>query len=266
MYTLAAAIVWGVLQPSNLVALLAALTLTLGLLGARNLARRAGVLALLLLVGFGILPTGQLLIRPLEDRFPRPDLSEMGPVTGIIVLGGAEAPGLTTARGITTLKDTGDRLMTARALAEEFPDAIVLATAGYRSGGLTQAEVAGRFFMETGLDPHRLILETNSHNTWENARLSKDLVGPMAGERWLLVTSAFHMPRSVAVFKAQDWAVIPYPTDYRSSPRNLDWTLDVAVRLREADLALHEWGGLVVYRVMGRSEEIFPAPAPSGAP
>lgn len=260
MYTLGATIVWGVLQPSNLIALLAALALVLGLLGARRMARRTGTLALLLLVLFGILPAGQVLIRPLEDRFPRPDLADMGPVTGIILLGGAEAPGLTAARDITTSKDSGDRLMTARALAEGFPDAIVLATAGYRAGELTQAEVAGRFLMETGIDPHRLILETQSRNTWENARLSKDLIGPMAGERWLLVTSAFHMPRSMAVFNAQDWVVIPYPTDYRSLPDDLDWTLDVAVRLREADLALHEWVGLVVYRVMGRSAEIFPAP------
>ncbi|RMF12286.1 MAG: YdcF family protein [Alphaproteobacteria bacterium] len=260
MYTLAATIVWGILQPSNLIALLGMFALGLALVGARQLAARTGALALILLVLIGLLPVGQLLIRPLEERFAPPAMATLGPVTGIIVLGGAESPGLTGARDTVHLRDTGNRLTTALALAQRYPRATLLFTGGYRSGGLSQAEVAGRLFMEAGVDPHRLILEDQSHNTWENAHLSKALARPQPDETWLLVTSAFHMPRSMAVFEAADWTVIPYPTDYRSLPNGLDWTLDVATRLREADLALHEWVGLVVYRLIGRTREFFPAP------
>jgi len=261
MYTLAASIVWGILQPSNLIAVLAGLALVLTVLGMKRVVKFAGGLSAVLLLLFGLLPTGQILIAPLEDHFPQPDLDQLGTVTGIIVLGGAESPALTSTRDTVTVKDTGGRLTTGLALAQRFPEAVVLLTAGYRDKGLTQAEVAGRFFMEAGINPHRLILETESHNTFENAVLSKKLVDPEPSENWLLVTSAFHMPRSMAVFNAADWTVIPFPTDYRSLPDGeLNWRFDVASRLREADLALHEWIGLVAYRLMGRTETLFPAP------
>lgn len=261
MYTLAASIVWGVLQPSNLIAVLAGLALVLVVLGMKRVAKFAGGLSAALLILFGLLPTGQILIAPLEDRFPQPDPDQLGAVSGIIVLGGAESPALTIARDTVTVKDTGGRLTTGLALARRFPEAMILSTAGYRDKGLTQAEVAGRFFMEAGINPHRLILETESHNTFENAVLSRKLVDPQPTETWLLVTSAFHMPRSMAVFNAAGWAVIPFPTDYRSLPNGeLSWRFDVASRLREADLALHEWIGLVAYRLMGRTETLYPAP------
>lgn len=262
MYTLAATIVWGVLQPSNMIAILAALALFFAILRRPRAARRLGAAAALLLILFGLLPTGQMLIKPLENRYRVPAVENLGSVAGIIVLGGAESPGLSAARDAVTLKDTAGRLTTALALARLFPDAMVVATAGYRAGGLTQAEVAGRFFIESGLDPHRLILEDRSHNTYDNAVLSKPLAAPEPGETWLLVTSAFHMPRARAVFETADWTVIPYPTDYRSLPAaRLDWTLDVATRLREADLAIHEWIGLAAYHLMGRTDVLFPAPS-----
>jgi uncharacterized SAM-binding protein YcdF (DUF218 family) len=261
MYTLAASIVWGILQPSNLIAVLAALALVMAVLGMKRSAKLAGGTSTLLLILFGLLPTGQILIAPLEDRFPQPDLGVLDHVEGIIVLGGAESPPLTRARDTVTVKDTGGRLTTGLMLAERFPEALILSTAGYRDKGLTQAEVAGRLFLEAGVNPHRLILETESHNTYENAVLSRKLVDPQPTERWLLVTSAFHMPRSVAVFNATDWKVIPFPTDYRSLPKGeLNWRFDVASRLREADLALHEWIGLIAYRLMGRTETLYPAP------
>lgn len=261
MYTIAASIVWGILQPSNLIAILAGLALLLAVMGMKRAAKLAGGLSAFLIILLGILPTGQVLIAPLEDRFPQPDLANLDNVTGIIVLGGAESPAFTSARDMVTIKDTGGRLTTALALAEQFPEALILATAGYRGKGLSQAEVAGRFFMESGVNPHRLILETESHNTFENAVLSKELVNSKPTETWLLVTSAFHMPRSVAVFRATGWNAIPLPTDYRSLPQGeLNTVFDVASRLREADLAVHEWIGLVVYRLMGRTETLFPAP------
>ncbi len=261
MYTLAATIVWGVLQPSNLIALLAALALLFVVFRWTRAAAGAGAMAGILLVLFGLLPTGQVLIKPLEDRFPRPALDRLGPVTGIVVLGGAESPGLSAARKTVSLNDMAVRLTTALALAHRFPNAKVLITAGYRAGGLSQAEVASRFFEQSGLDPRRLIVEDHAANTYDNAVMAKALAKPKPDARWIMVTSAFHMPRAMGAFDAAGWPVTPYPTDYRSLPGGaLDWSLDVATRLRETDLAVHEWIGLVAYRLMGRTDALFPAP------
>ena len=118
-----------------------------------------------------------------------------------------------------------------------------------------------------GLDVARITFEERSRNTHENAVLAKELVRPGPDERWLLVTSAYHMPRSVGVFRQAGWPVIPYPVDYRSAGAiDLPGALrrlaepDVAVRLVEIDLAVKSWAGLVAYRLMGRTSALFPAP------
>jgi len=108
----------------------------------------------------------------------------------------------------------------------------------------------------------RLILESKARDTWENAVNVKALVSPKTGERWLLVTSAWHMPRSVGVFRRVGFAIEPWPVDYRTAD---DWD---ALRLFDApadglkrlDTAMREWIGLVAYRATGRTDALFPAP------
>jgi uncharacterized SAM-binding protein YcdF (DUF218 family) len=75
------------------------------------------------------------------------------------------------------------------------------------------------------------------------------------------VTSAFHMPRSVGVFRKAGWSVLPYPVDYRVAPIHLRRPgLELESGLKQAQLALHEWVGLVAYRLMGRTDSLYPAP------
>jgi uncharacterized SAM-binding protein YcdF (DUF218 family) len=107
-----------------------------------------------------------------------------------------------------------------------------------------------------------VVLEEQSRSTHENAVYAKEMIRPTSGEKWVLVTSAYHMPRAVAAFQAVDWPVIPYPLDYRIDPETgLRPDFSLLDGLSASTLAGKEWAGLVGYRVMGWTRELFPAPA-----
>jgi uncharacterized SAM-binding protein YcdF (DUF218 family) len=132
--------------------------------------------------------------------------------------------------------------------------------------GATEAESVRQFFVDMGLPPERVLLEDRSRNTDENALFSRDLIKPKPGERWLLVTSAYHMPRSIGIFRRAGFAVEPYPVDWRTRG-TADWTRAfdrMSEGLRRTDLATREWVGLLAYWATGRSAELFPGPRPSG--
>ena len=116
------------------------------------------------------------------------------------------------------------------------------------------ADSARNFFTRHGLDASLIIFERDSRNTWENAVFSKKLVNPDLNEEWVLITTAWHMPRSVGVFCKVGWDVIPYPVDFHSEPDNiirLDW--DFAGHLNRLVFAVKEWVGIIAYQASGRS-------------
>ena len=126
--------------------------------------------------------------------------------------------------GQMQLNEGGDRYAAGVALAQRFSDAQLLFTGG--SGALrdltgaavSEASVAERFFLNQGIDRDRLLLEGLSRNTAENARLSLALANPTPDETWVLVTSAFHMPRAIQSFELAGWGdLVPWPVDYRTS-------------------------------------------------
>ena len=119
-----------------------------------------------------------------------------------------------------------------------------------------------RIFASLGIAPERIIAEEQSRNTVENAVFSKLLAMPQPGERWLLVTSAHHMPRAMGVFRAADFPVEAYPVDWRTrGPIDLLRPFDSVGRgLERADTAMHEWIGLLIYWLTGRSAQLFPGP------
>jgi uncharacterized SAM-binding protein YcdF (DUF218 family) len=180
---------------------------------------------------------------PLEDRFPRPDLT--APVDGIIVLGGSVDTLVSKGRGVSALNEAGERLTKGAALAKRFPDARLVFSCEILYDGMTEAAGAKQFFARFGLAPERLILQDRSRNTVENAAFTRKLVDPQPGERWLLVTSAFHMPRAVG------FEVIPWPVDYRTSGGDEIWRFfpRASEGLRRVDLAAKEWAGLLAYYI-----------------
>jgi uncharacterized SAM-binding protein YcdF (DUF218 family) len=212
----------------------------------------------------GLSPAANWIILPLEERYPRPE--KVSGYDGIIVLGGAVDTIVTGGRGDTALTTSGERITIAARLAEQLPDADIIHTGGKGvvvSAQATEAEGAARLFEDFGISPNRIILEDASRNTWENAVLTKKLVKPLPGQKWLLVTSAYHVPRSMGVFEAAGWTgITAYPVDFRTRGAE-DKTLGfsgISKGLRRFDVAFKEWIGLVAYRLSGRSTEFFPGP------
>jgi uncharacterized SAM-binding protein YcdF (DUF218 family) len=123
-------------------------------------------------------------------------------------------------------------------------------------------ESYGPVFESFGFAKDRLIMERRSRNTHENAEFSKALVSPKSGERWLLVTSAHHMPRSVGIFRKVGFEVEPYPVDWRTGRGGdlLKFSDHFAERLALVDTAAREWMGLVAYWITGKTSEFFPGP------
>ena len=246
--------------PSSLVMLALAGGVALLWLGRTRAGRALVTAGVLLALAPALLPLFDLAALPLEDRFPIPELPER--VDGIVVLGGAVVQDVTSGRGRPALNDGAERMTEALRLANAYPTATLVFTGGSGllvSQALSEADVARQFFVEQGLDPVRLLFEDRSRDTRENARLSFELARPQAGETWLLVTSAMHLPRAVLAFEAAGWTVLPYPVDHwttgavRWRPR-----ANVVGRLNRLDAAVAEWTALVGYRVLGYSETLLP--------
>jgi uncharacterized SAM-binding protein YcdF (DUF218 family) len=237
------------------------LAAALGVIGAalnrRRLAVAAGATTLLALLSLTVLPLGDLLLEPIERRYPAdPPVSEPA---GIIILGGAEDVDASIHWGQAQLNEAADRFTAAVALARRFPRARVLFTGG--SGALrdlagsphSEAALAERFFLDQGLDPARLLLEGASRNTAENARLSLQIANPQPGGEWLLITSSAHMTRALRSFEAAGWpALTPYPVDFRSASFSNGIGWDLPRNLRILNIALKEHAGGLVYALTGR--------------
>ena len=169
--------------------------------------------AILILVAAANLPIGVILIAPLEDRFPPPP-ADLPPPEGIIVLGGGLDDVASAARGETVFDEGGERLTEAVLLAKRYPQARIVYTGG--SGSLTgrtstEALQARNFMVAMGVAPERVTIEDKSRNTDENARFTAAIVHPQPSQRWLIVTSAFHMPRAMGVFEKAGFHPIAYP-------------------------------------------------------
>lgn len=260
-----AKIVWFLVQPSSLVVII--LLLGVALLWTRFAAwgRRLTLTGALLLLVMGLSPLGNILIIPLEERFARPALAEIGTPTGLIVLGGAQDTLVAGARGVLAINEAGERMLEAVVLARAFPKAKLVFTGG--SGRLfykseTEAAGAAALFRAVGIDEARLLLEDQARDTYENARYTRDLVKPKQGELWLLVTSAAHMPRAVGSFRKAGFKIVPWPVDYRTRGPidNARFFDKPSEGLRRMDAALREWVGLAVYFFTGRSDALFPGP------
>lgn len=249
--------------PSNLLMAVGLVGLVLLLTRFRRLASWLVVSTLVLIAFVGYSPLGHMLILPLEDRFP-PWNAAQGPPDGIIVLGGAIAPSISLARGAVALNDSAERITAAVELARRYPNARIIFSGGTAAlfKGELEAPFAVKEFEALGIAHDRITAEEQSRNTIENAVFSRLIAQPKPGERWLLVTSAFHMPRAIAAFRAAGFPVEAYPVDWRTRGPIEATAPFMAMTggLSMTDLAVHEWVGLFIYRITGQTAELFPAP------
>jgi uncharacterized SAM-binding protein YcdF (DUF218 family) len=248
--------------PSNLIILIGGLGL---LLLPGRFARAGRWLAsasLVVLAVLGFSPVGNALIIPLEHRFAF--WSPMGRVPdGIIVLGGAIDG--SAANDQVVLNEAAERITIIPELARRYPNARILFSGGRGAliyDGVAEAQIAGRLLESFGIARDRVTLEDRSRNTAENAAFSKALSHPQPGELWLLVTSAYHMPRAMGAFRKVGFAVEPYPVDWRTRGGEdaLRPFVSVSDGLQRTDAAVHEWLGLLIYWITGRSSTLFPGP------
>jgi uncharacterized SAM-binding protein YcdF (DUF218 family) len=269
MFFYLAKVLWFLMQPSTLIALLIAYGAILIWTGWARWGRRFVTVGAVLLLVAGLSPLGNALILPLENRFPRANLDQPPPPTGVIVLGGAEDRLVGRARKAPTLNEAGERIVETVMLARKFPEAKI-AFSGGDAGILytSDSEATGASTMLTnmGVAPDRLILESAARDTYENAVYLKTeldrlgLLGP--GKRWVLITSGYHMPRAIASFRQAGFDVEAWPVDYRTRGRaDLTRPFDkVSEGLRRVDVAAREWVGLLAYRLAGRTASLLPAP------
>jgi len=208
-----------------------------------------GGLALLGLLGFEALP--QALLRSLENQYPVPSPESVSRHTGVIVLGGAiQHPGIFKAHGQVPLGEAAERMSTPVGLMRQHAKLQLVFSGGegrLLATGTTEAELAQAFFTEQGVDMRRVTLEGGSRTTRENARQVAALLGPRCQEPWLLVTSAWNMPRAMAEFEAVGCRVTAYPVDFRTGDATPLMAYSMAQSLLRWQTALHEWLGLVVY-------------------
>ncbi len=218
------------------------------------------------MLAVAILPIGSWLTLPLEERFPAPAVLPQR-VNGIVALGGALHLRRSADRGAAQLNEYAERMIAFADLARRFPEARLIFTGGsgsLRDRAIRESDFAPGLMADLGLDPGRVLFERESRNTYENAVYSKRLAKAPPDEVWLLVTSAFHMPRAMGVFRAAGWNVVPYPVDYQTSgPGQGGLGFDLAGGLQLIGLGLHEWVGLAAYRALGWTATLYPAPKPS---
>jgi uncharacterized SAM-binding protein YcdF (DUF218 family) len=250
--------------PSNFLLAIGLLGIVLLCTRFRRLASWLVVTSLVLIAFVGLSPLGNLLILPLEQRFPPWDVSRGAP-DGMVVLGGAISPEISLARGAVALNDSAERITVTAELARRYPNARIIFSGGASSivfDAPVEAPVAVKEFEALGIAHERITAEEQSRNTIENAVFSRLLADPKPGERWLLVTSAYHMPRAIAAFRAAGFPVEAYPVDWRTrGPIDaMRPFFSFTTGLAQTDLAMHEWIGLLVYRLSGQTSELFPAP------
>ena len=251
--------------PSNLIIMLGLAGVVLMATRFRRAGRRLAGASVVLLAIIGLTPIGNALILPLEQRFPA--WTDGGrPPAGVVVLGGALDTVVSGARHEVALNEAAERMTEVAALARRYREARIVFSGG--SGqlvfqGQNESELAVRLFGYFGIPPERVEQENRSRDTVENARFTKAMADPKPDERWLLVTSAYHMPRSIATFRRAGFAIEAYPVDWRTRGPSDLWRpfTNLGDGIRRTDTAVREWVGLVAYRLAGHTSELFPGPA-----
>ncbi|MDX1711315.1 MAG: YdcF family protein [Rhodovibrionaceae bacterium] len=257
-------IVGFLVDPLNLFALIALAGVIFLLGGMRRLGTALLAVQGIVLVLVAALPVGQWLLYPLERRFPAPE-EPPADLAGIVVLGGALDGDVSRARGSLELEAGAERVMAMAALARLRPDLPIIFTGPnaplLQGDGEAEDAAIARRQQNLGLAQGRIRISPKARNTWEEAVFTRELLGEDAGGRWLLVTSAWHMPRAMGAFRQAGWEVVAYPVDYRSHKDLPFLQVPEGTRgLHDTMIGVKEWVGLASYRWLERTASLFPAP------
>lgn len=258
-------IAWYILQPSHFVMILLGLGLFLAVFTkARNSARIILLTAATIIAIVVFSPLDQLALKTLEDRFPHPQTLPAN-VAGVMILGGGINVEMTENRQLASFQPSADRLIYGAIIGNRYLDKPVLFSGGSPDvirQDLKEADSAVEVLQSLGIPRKRMIIERQSRNTFENFLYSSPLADPKKyTDPWILVTSARHMPRAVAVAQYFNWKVIPYPVDYNTY-KEIRWipSLNLSQAFANFDGAMKEWVGLAYYYYKGYTRELLPKP------
>lgn len=204
-------------------------------------------LALILLYILSMPLTGQLLLRTLET--PPAGIAQQATAQAIVVLGNGIYRNPAEFGGDSVQPGTLERLRLAARL-QRTHNLPILVSGGSPYGG-TPESVAMWDSLREDFGAEVRWMETLSRNTAESAKFSRAILEPYQVNRILLVTHAWHMPRARMAFDKAGFIVIPAATGYARGPWVATDLLPSANGLRFTYLALHEWIGLVWYRLTG---------------
>jgi uncharacterized SAM-binding protein YcdF (DUF218 family) len=254
---------WGLLSPTNIIILFMALGTFFLFKGAIAAAKKVLISTVIVTLLLTVYPFSDSLMFPLESRFNKP-LVMPEQIAGIIVLGGGEQLKTSLSWQSAELGAGGDRYLGSAILAKRYPTAPVIFSGGNNllsfQGKGDEGNIARRLLTAIGIDKNRLIIESQSRNTNENFLLIRPLLPEKTGQ-YLLVTSAFHMPRAMGIARQQGLNMIAYPVDYRSNrPALHQWGFNLYEHLEVLEPAWREWVGLTVYYLTGKTNDWFPAP------
>ena len=254
-------IIWLLISPDNLLLILILITLIFLVTEKQQRAKFLLVTISILLIVITFFPVGEWLLYPLESRFQtNPVLPEK--IDGIIVLSGAEDTLLSHRWDQVELNAAADRNFAFLALARQYPSAKLIFSGG--TGSLTHqqykaADVAKILFAQQGIDATRVIYERESRNTYENAIYSQQMMKPGTNENWVLITTAWHMPRSVGIFCKIKWPVIPYPVDHQTRKGDLfRINFSLLNNMYALKTSIKEWIGLIAYSLTGKTTSVLP--------
>lgn len=254
-------IFWFFADPFHLFFLLVSLALIALLFNWQRFAKLILTFTAIAGISLMVFPIGDLILTPLEGRFSRPSALPEN-VDGIIILGGSINQEASAAWNTLESNDASERITGAITLTKRYPNSKIIFSGGsglIQKTKLTEAEIAEQMLIALGVEKERIILEDKSRNTYQNAALTKKLINNRITGNWILVTSAYHMPRSIGAFRNVGWKTIPYPVDYKSLPAgHRRFRLNLQKNLANFKCAVHEWIGLAVYYYTGKSSDLFP--------
>jgi uncharacterized SAM-binding protein YcdF (DUF218 family) len=220
----------------------------------RKWGRRVCVLTLFLfsLLSWRSIPDA--LISGLEGAHDVP--TDVSKFHGVVVLGGAFSSGRARGTILPALSCSAERVTEAVPLLKKNPHLQLLFAGGdARLVGASEPESdeARAFFKRMDIESSRMRFESKSRNTFENAVNSFEVAGADNTKPWLLLTSAWHMPRALATFQKAGWNVTPYPVDHYAPNEINAFDFSVSGGLESWQLLIREVAGGLIYKVLDRS-------------
>ena len=223
--------------------------------------RRWRIAAIFLTVSLGWLlwwslpPVADAVARSLEGHSVHQPVEVLPQADVILVFGGVMRPVL-PGHPYPNLDAAADRVWHAARLYHAGRAPKVLLSGGrndWRAEWPSQAATMAQFLRDLGVPAAAILLEEQSRSTYENAIYCVAVMQTAGIQSALLVTSALHMPRALAVLRSAGVEAIPAATDFEvyDRPASMLLWMPSADALQRSTYALHEWLGIAVYRWRG---------------